>query len=44
MASWSNFEYVSVKRRCISAISRRGSPALARSAFVEAAAAAKVLA
>ncbi|EJC71200.1 DUF982 domain-containing protein [Rhizobium leguminosarum] len=37
-------EYDVVKRRCVDAIASHGSPELARSAFVEAAVAAKVLA
>lgn len=39
-----NSEYLAAKRHCMNAVSQHGSPALARSAFVEAAAAAKVLA
>jgi hypothetical protein len=37
-------EFVVAKRRCVDAITNRGSPALARSAFIEAAIVAKVLA
>ncbi|EJB01787.1 Protein of unknown function (DUF982) [Rhizobium leguminosarum bv. trifolii WSM597] len=37
-------EYAVAKRRCLDAIARHGSPALARSTFIEAAIVAKVLA
>jgi len=37
-------EYALAKRRCVDAIVRHGSPALARNAFVDAAVVAKVLA
>lgn len=39
----SQSEYTVAKRRCVNAILKHGSPQLARSAFVEAAVAAKVL-
>jgi len=37
-------EFAAAKRRCVDAITHHGSPALARSAFIEAAVVAKVLA
>jgi hypothetical protein len=37
-------EFAVAKRRCVDAITRHGNPALARSAFIEAAVVAKVLA
>lgn len=40
----SRSEYGLAKRRCVDAIARHGNPELARSAFVEAAVSAKVLA
>lgn len=40
----SHREFAVAKRRCVDAITHHGSPALARSAFIEAAVVAKVLA
>ncbi|WP_276121883.1 DUF982 domain-containing protein [Pararhizobium qamdonense] len=42
--SSSRSEYALAKRRCVDAVARHGNPELARSAFVEAAVSAKVLA